>query len=232
MKTCILDARTVSIARGLKVEQRHGANGDFESKDILVTIAVDRDYKVTRTENGKTVSEYPTDFWLAKFTGNLAQVFADYCTTTKEDGKLESRRLLLSGCFENYIKPRKVKKTLSRDVEIDGVCYTIEFEDEEIEIEDNRETIFVVDSMKFLDSKNTSSTNTTTSTSNGKVKITASNGKPSGNNTSTKVKVTGNTASGSQMRRVEKPNTDSKVEEVETPSVDPNFVPEENIAPF
>ena len=48
MKTSILNARTVSIVRDLRVEKRQGANGEFESKDILFRIAVDRDYKVTR----------------------------------------------------------------------------------------------------------------------------------------------------------------------------------------
>lgn len=146
MNNTILDARTVAIVRDLKVEQRQGANGTFESKDILVRIAVDRDYKVTRTENGKTISENPTDFWLAKFTGATAQAFADYCTAVKEDGKLHSRRLLLAGNFENYNKPRKV----SKEVNINGALYNIEFE-----IADNN-TIFVVDSMKFLDKAPTS----------------------------------------------------------------------------
>lgn len=142
MKTCILDARTVSVVRDLKVEKRQGVNGEFESKDILVRIAVDRDYKVRRVENGKTIEEYPTDFWLCKFTGAVAQVFADHCTATKEDGKLYSRHLLLSGNFENYTNTRKVTKQIN----INGQLYNVEFE-----VENNNNTIFVVDSMKFLD---------------------------------------------------------------------------------
>ena len=142
MKSTIIDARTVAVVRDLRVEKRQGANGEFESKDILVRIAVDRDYKVTRTENGKTISEYPTDFWLAKFTGSVAQVFADHCTATKEDGKLASRHLLLSGNFENYVNTRKVTKQIN----VGGQLYEVEFE-----VENNNNTIFVVDSMKFLD---------------------------------------------------------------------------------
>lgn len=157
MKSTILDARTVAIVRDLKVEKRQGANGEFESKDILVRIAVDRDYKVRRTENGKTIEEYPTDFWLAKFTGNLAQVFADHCAGTKEDGKLQSRHLLLCGNFENYTNTRKVKKQIN----FGGQLYEVEFD-----VENNSNTIFVVDSMKFLD-KNPNST--TTAPSNGGV---------------------------------------------------------------
>ena len=142
MKSTILDARTVAVVRDLKVEKRQGANGEFESKDILVRIAVDRDYKVRRVENGKTIEEYPTDFWLAKFTGSVAQVFADHCTAVKADGKLQSRHLLLSGNFENYTNTRTVKK----QVNIGGQLYEVEFE-----VENNNNTIFVVDSMKFLD---------------------------------------------------------------------------------
>lgn len=146
MNSTILNARTVAVVRDLKVEKRTGVNGEFESKDILVRIAVDRDYKVRRVENGKTIEEYPTDFWLCKFTGNLAQVFADHCTATKEDGKLKSRHLLLSGNFENYTNTRKVKAT--PQVNIGGQIYQLELE---VEVPNNSNTIFVVDSMKFLD---------------------------------------------------------------------------------
>lgn len=146
MKTCILEARTVSIVRPLKVEQKQGANGTFESKDILVRIAVQRDYKVTKVENGKQVTEYPTDFWLAKFTGNLAQIFADNCTMVKEDGKLHSRHLLLSGSFENYTNTRKVKAT--PQVNIGGQIYQLELE---IDVPNNNNTIFIVDGVTFLD---------------------------------------------------------------------------------
>ena len=145
MKTTVLDARTVAIVRDLKVEQRTGANGTFESKDILFRIAVDRDYKVTRQENGKTISEYPTDFWLAKATGATAQAIADYCTATKEDGKLISRHLLLNGNFETYQKARKVK--VQPQVNINGQLYQLDLE---VDVPDTN-TIFVIDSFKFLD---------------------------------------------------------------------------------
>lgn len=145
MKSTILEARTVTVVRELKVEKRTGVNGEFESKDILIRIAVDRDYKVTRTENGKTISEYPTDFWLAKATGNLADVINNYCTATKEDGKLISRHLLLSGSFENYTNTRKIKT--NPQVEINGVMYQLDLE---VEAPSNN-TIFVIDSIKFLD---------------------------------------------------------------------------------
>lgn len=151
MKTSILNARTVAIVRDLRVEKRQGANGEFESKDILFRIAVDRDYKVTRQENGKTISERPTDFWLAKATGNVAQIFADHCSATKEDGKLISRHLLLSGNFENYQNTRNVKAKVQPQVNINGQIYQLDLE-VEVPVENNSNTIFIVDSIEFLDS--------------------------------------------------------------------------------
>lgn len=145
MKSCILDARTVAIVKELTVEQRQGANGAFESKEILFRIAVDRDYKVTRQENGKTIQEYPTDFWLAKATGPVAQAFADHCTAKKEDGKLVSRHLLLIGNFETYQKSRNVKETVQ--VNINGALYNVNVD---LNVPDTN-TIFMVDGIKFLD---------------------------------------------------------------------------------
>lgn len=149
MQSCILDCRTVAIVKELAVEKKNGANGEFESKSILFRIAVDRPYKASRQENGKTVTGHPTDFWLAKATGQTAQAFADYCTAKKEDGKLQSRRLLLSGNFENYEKP-KVQHTVL-PVTIGGVMYNIEAD---VPVENNQAVIFIVDEMKFLDSVN------------------------------------------------------------------------------
>lgn len=157
MKTSVLDARTVAVVRELRVEKRQGANGEFESKDILFRIAVDRDYKVSRTENGKTITEYPTDFWLAKATGNIAQALSDYCTAKKEDGKLVSRHLLLSGSFETYQKNRPVKETVQAN--INGQLYNIAVE---LQVPDTN-TIFMIDEFKFLD-RNPENTNATTTT--------------------------------------------------------------------
>lgn len=156
MKSCILDARTVAIVKDLTVEQRQGANGAFESKEILFRIAVDRDYKVTRQENGKTIQEYPTDFWLAKATGPVAQAFADHCTAKKEDGKLVSRHLLLIGNFETYQKSRNVKETVQ--VNINGALYNINVD---LNVPDTN-TIFMVDGIKFLDRPQNAQANGTT----------------------------------------------------------------------
>lgn len=143
--TTILYARTVNIVRDLKVEKRQGINGEFESKDILFKIAVDRGYKTTRMENGQLIEENAVDYWLAKATGKLAQIFADNCCHKKPDGKLHSRQLLLAGSFENYKKARKV--SIQAQTEINGVLYNIPVE---TEIQTDN-TIFIVDEITFLD---------------------------------------------------------------------------------
>jgi hypothetical protein len=221
MKSTILDARTVAVVRDLHVEKRQGANGEFESKDILVRIAVDRDYKVTRTENGKTIQEYPTDFWLAKFTGATAQAFADHCTATKEDGKLISRHLLLNGNFENYTNNRKVK--VAPQVNINGQLYQLDLE---VEVPSNN-TIFVVDSMKFLDknpaNNQTNGGTTVTTTAITPVAVAPA---PTGQ-TVTPVA----TAPTQAVAPVVAP-VPTQVPAMNPPVVDPNFVPTGETAPF
>lgn len=229
MKSTILDARTVSVVRDLRVEKRQGVNGEFESKDILVRIAVDRDYKVRRVENGKTIEEYPTDFWLAKFTGAVAQVFADHCTGTKEDGKLQSRHLLLSGNFENYTNTRKVTK----QVNIGGQLYEVEFE-----VDNNQNTIFVVDSMKFLD-KNPA--NATTQNNGGVVSVTpvamAQSVAPATPVAPAPVAQSATPVAMAQPVAVAQPvqvatQAVDMSQAMNPPVVDPNFVPAGQTAPF
>lgn len=232
MKTCMLDARTVSIVRPLKVEKRQGINGEFESKDILVRIAVDRDYKVTRTENGKTISEYPTDFWLAKFTGAVAQAFADHCTTTKEDGKLVSRHLLLNGNFENYTNTRKVK--VQPQVNINGQLYQLDLE---VDVDNNSNTIFVVDSMKFLD-KNPNTVPAQTGTTVTTASVTPVGVAPAPQ--AVPVQPVATVAQPAQVAvpapvvptQVAQPAQAVDLAGTTTPVVAPNFIPEGETAPF
>ena len=226
MKTTVLDVRTVSIVKDFKSEIRHGANGDFEVKEILVRIAVDRDYKVTRQENGKTISEYPTDFWLAKFTGAVAQVFADHCTATREDGKLISRHLLLNGNFENYTNNRKVK--VNPQVSINGQMYQLDLE---VDVPQSN-TIFVVDSMKFLD-KNPNNTlaqtgNTVTMASVTPVSVVQPN-----TTAPTVVEqpvITATAPVATTETSVQAPQ--QPIVSTAIPVVDPNFVPAGETAPF
>ena len=147
MNSSILRARTVAIVRDFKVEKRQGANGEFESKDILFRIAVDRDYQVSVTENGITGKKRPTDFWLAKCTGEVAERFNKYCTAKDEQGKLISRHLLLGGNFEQYQKPRKIHAT--PQVNMNGQLVQLEFD---MEVPDTS-TIFIVNDIEFLDGK-------------------------------------------------------------------------------
>lgn len=147
MNSSILRARTVAIVRDFKVEKRQGANGEFESKDILFRIAVDRDYQLSVTENGITGKKRPTDFWLAKCTGDVAERFNKYCTAKDEQGKLISRHLLLGGNFEQYQKPRKIHAT--PQVNMNGQLVQLEFD---MEVPDTS-TIFIVNDIEFLDGK-------------------------------------------------------------------------------
>lgn len=156
MNSSILRARTVAIVREFKVEKRQGANGEFESKDILFRIAVDRDYQVSVTENGITGKKRPTDFWLAKCTGEVAERFNKFCTAKDEQGKLVSRHLLLGGNFEQYQKPRKIHAT--PQVNMNGQLVQLEFD---MEVPDTS-TIFIVNDIEFLDGKkDTTPANTT-----------------------------------------------------------------------
>lgn len=149
----MLDARTVAVVKPYTKETRQGINGTFEVEEVLFRIAVDRNYKTTHTENGKTVTDRPTDFWLAKATGPVANVFNDHCTATKENGKLVSRRLLLEGSFETYRKDRVFEKTYQVDLSAYGIQGLVP-----IAIKDtlpDTQTIFVVSNLKFLDSNPT-----------------------------------------------------------------------------
>ena len=160
MNSTILRARTVSIVKDFTVEKRQGANGEFESKSILFRIAVDRDYQVSVTENGITGKKRPTDFWLAKCTGEIAERFNKFCTEKDANGKLVSRHLLLGGNFEQYEKQRVVKAELQ--TEINGQLYNVAGDVNVTETS----TIFVVNDIEFLDGrKSTSSTNTGSSVS-------------------------------------------------------------------
>lgn len=146
MLSLTLEGRTVSIVKDYKEETRKGNNGEFVSKEIFFKVAVDRDYKVTRTENGKTISEYPTDFYLVKATGELATIFNKYATAKKEDGKLQSRHILITGSLETYKKNRKV--AYDKQINIGGNLYQIK---DEFEVPDTP-IIIVADKIRFLDS--------------------------------------------------------------------------------
>lgn len=142
----VLNARTVAIVRELQTVKRTGANGEFDQTDILMRIAVSRRYKATTIKNGQQVIENPTDFWLAKATGPVAERFAKYCTAKDETGKLKSRHLLIYGNFETYDKPRK--EHITPQINFNGQIMQVDLD---ITLPDTR-TIFIIENFEFLDS--------------------------------------------------------------------------------
>ena len=140
----IINVRTVAIVRPFRVVKKQGTNGVYDAKDILVRVAVNRGYKSTNPKTGQM--ERPTDFWLVKFTGATAEAFNKYCNFTKPDGSHYSRHLLLAGNFENYEKERIMETT--QNVNFGGVYYPVSFS---VPVTNNRDTIFIVDDMEFLD---------------------------------------------------------------------------------
>lgn len=134
-------------SQDLEVTKRNGANGEYDSKQILFRVATDRNYKVTKTVNGQQVTERPTDFILCRATGSTAQVFADNCTAKGSDGKLISRHLYLVGHIETYLSPRKFP--VNAQVDYNGQLLNISLETE-ARVNGH---IFIVDELEFLDSK-------------------------------------------------------------------------------
>ena len=213
MNSTILRARTVSIVKDFTVEKRQGANGEFESKSILFRIAVDRDYQVSVTENGITGKKRPTDFWLAKCTGEIAERFNKYCTEKDANGKLVSRHLLLGGNFEQYEKQRVVKAELQ--TEINGQLYNVAGD---VNVTETR-TIFVVNDIEFLDGrKSTGSTNTGSS-----VSIASATPVAAG---------TTATASATPSATVSATATSTGEEPMNPPVIEGEFSPEGQEAPF
>lgn len=144
----------------LQTKEVTGADGKpFTSQSIMFRIATKRDYYITRTVNGEQLRERPTDFFSCKATGALAKLIADYASDRKEDGKLVSRLVELSGHMETYKSKRVEKKTHRFQIGND-LC--------EAEIEHEVETmehIFMVDSLNFLDSNKSESAKTSTTKS-------------------------------------------------------------------
>ena len=141
MMTAIMDCRTVDIVKPYEAKQMNGRNGAWESKSVYFKVAVDRNYKTTTVDaNGQVGKDNPTDFYLVKATGPIADVFNKYCSGRKADGKLMSRRLLLQGSFETYQNERTVTANIPNvgQYQINGIKQT--------------NTIFVADSISFLDS--------------------------------------------------------------------------------
>lgn len=150
----------------LQTKEITGTDGKpFTSQSIMFRIATKRDYYVSRTVNGEVVRERPTDFFSCKATGALAKLIADYASDKREDGKLVSRLVELSGHMETYKAKRTENKTHQFQIG-DSLC--------EAEIAHEYEVvehIFMVDSLNFLDSNKSESAKPSTSKPTGPISV-------------------------------------------------------------
>lgn len=127
--------RTARILKDYESVTKTGRNGEWESKSIMFSLAVDRDYKQM---NNKGELERHTDFIPVRATGPIAETFNKYCNDRNEDGKLVSRLIQVSGHIEQYDKERTER------IELNGAQYDVTFNE-------NNKTIFVAEKIKFLD---------------------------------------------------------------------------------
>lgn len=150
----------------LQTKEITGTDGKpFTSQSIMFRVATKRDYYVSRTVNGEVIRERPTDFFSCKATGALAKLIADYASDKREDGKLVSRLVELSGHMETYKAKRVENKTHQFQIG-DSLC--------EAEIAHEYEVvehIFMVDSLNFLDSNKSESSKPATTKTSGPISV-------------------------------------------------------------
>lgn len=127
--------RTAKILKDYQAVTRTGRNGEWESKSVMFSLAVDRDYKQM---NDKGELERHTDFIPVRATGPIAECFNKYCNDRNEEGKLVSRLIQVSGHVEQYDKERTER------IELGGQQYDVTFNE-------TNKTIFVAEKIKFLD---------------------------------------------------------------------------------
>ena len=141
-----MSVRTVWV-KDLVVEKRQGQNGEFESKTILFNVATDRNYKVDQKQpDGSVKKVVPTDFYLCRAKGEVAQRIADFCSTKNAEGKTISRRLNLFGHVETYKKTQQFTPTAN--VQLGESVYPVTITHEE-QLDG---IVFVVEEFEFLDS--------------------------------------------------------------------------------
>jgi hypothetical protein len=142
-----MSVRTVWV-KDLVVEKRQGQNGEFESKTILFNVATDRNYKVDQKQPDNSVKKVvPTDFYLCRAKGDVAQRIADFCSAKNAEGKTISRRLNLFGHMETYKKTQQFTPTANMQFP-DGNVYPVTITHEE-QLDG---VVFVVEEFEFLDS--------------------------------------------------------------------------------
>lgn len=136
MMTVVMSARTVAVAKQYSTQTISRPDGSVDTiRSIYFRVATRRRYH-------NRERQYESDFFLAKATGPVADLLNNNCTALRQDGsgKLQSRHLLLIGSFETYTKTR------SFNTNINGVTYTVPFED-------RNNFVFVIDHVEFLDRK-------------------------------------------------------------------------------
>ena len=141
-----MSARTVWV-KDLVVEKRNGQNGEFESKTILLNVATDRNYKVDQKQpDGSVKKVVPTDFYLCRAKGEVAQRIADFCSAKNAEGKTISRRLNLFGHMETYKKTQQFTPTAN--VQLGESVYPVTITHEE-QLDG---VVFIIEEFEFLDS--------------------------------------------------------------------------------
>ena len=141
-----MSVRTVWV-KDLQVEKRQGQNGEFDSKTILLNVATDRNYKVDQKQpDGSVKKIVPTDFYLCRAKGDVAQRIADFCSAKNAEGKTISRRLNLFGHMETYKKAQKFSPTAN--VQLGESVYPVTITHEE----QLDSMIFIIEEFEFLDS--------------------------------------------------------------------------------
>ena len=142
-----MSVRTVWV-KDLQVEKRQGQNGEFESKTILFNVATDRNYKTEQKQpDGSVKKVVPTDFYLCRAKGDVAQRIADFCSAKNAEGKTISRRLNLFGHMETYKKAQQFTPTANMQFP-DGNVYPVTITHEE-QLDG---VVFIVEEFEFLDS--------------------------------------------------------------------------------
>ena len=142
-----MSVRTVWV-KDLQVEKRQGQNGEFESKTILLNVATDRNYKIDQKQPDNSIKKVvPTDFYLCRAKGDVAQRIADFCSAKNAEGKTISRRLNLFGHVETYKKTQQFTPTANMQFP-DGNVYPVTITHEE-QIDG---MVFVIEEFEFLDS--------------------------------------------------------------------------------
>lgn len=142
--------RTVWVG---KLEEKEASDKSIY-KTISFKIATKRNYSVSKTVNGVTVKERPSDFLFCKAIGKTAEIIAENCSSKTADGKIVSRFLSITGNIQTYTSTTKMQITPT----IDDVQRNIK-----INVPQNNVVLMVQD-VEFLDSNHRKNDDSVTAT--------------------------------------------------------------------